>query len=120
MVDDCRHSVSPRLVDTAVFVDGLSDHDGCVSISVAVDIPRRELARLRELERKAPSEPVVRFRALYEDWRTKAEQMRAAIQSMAEVDASTADKYQQALIAGCRRIIQALEGVTMAEGGADE
>lgn len=68
-----------------------------------------ELARLRELERKAPSAPVIRFRAIYEDFQSKAAQLAACLKEISSDDPAAGAKYGAALKTACQKIIESVE-----------
>ena len=74
------------------------------------DAVQKELEDLRRIAAKAPSAPVIKFRQIYEDFQSKAEQLLSCIGEIEKEDADTADKYRKAVGTACARITERANG----------
>lgn len=81
-----------------------------VIVEKVPDEVQRELDNLRKIAAKAPSAPVIKFRQIYEDFQSKAEQLLACIGEIEKEDADTADKYRKAVGTACARITERANG----------
>ncbi len=77
-----------------------------VTVEVIPPDVEGELRRLRELEKKAPNEEVIKFRSWYEEWQTKLERLVWQISVIETVDKELAAKYRKALRTACEKVAQ--------------
>ena len=81
-----------------------------VIVEKVPDAVQKELDSLRKIAAKAPSAPVIKFRQIYEDFQSKAEQLLSCIGEIEKEDTDTADKYRKAVGTACARITERANG----------
>lgn len=86
-----------------------------ITVEVVPEDTKKELERLRKLEKKAPNEAVVKFRTLYEEWQIKLNALVSTLGDIEKADKKSAEKYRGAMVKACAAIENQLSGDTKNE-----